>query len=158
MPQSAETPTTPLYVRLPADAATRLDRAAFERRTSKRELVTDAVVRLLDGETTLGRAEVHRSPDPEVLTLEQAAELLQVDADTVRTLAREGTLPGRKWAASGASPGRRAALARRRHRRLTSYPVGHARHSPRRRSRARRSSAANCVAWDVLGGIVSVVA
>ena len=96
MPQSSETPTTPLYVRLPADAATRLDRAAFERRTSKRELVTDAVVRLLDGETTVGRAEVHRSPDPEVLTLEQAAELLQVDADTVRTLAREGTLPGRK--------------------------------------------------------------
>jgi excisionase family DNA binding protein len=96
MPQSSETPTTPLYVRLPADAATRLDRAAFERRTSKRELVTDAVVRLLDGETTVGRAEVHRSPDPEVLTVEQAAELLQVDADTVCTLAREGTLPGRK--------------------------------------------------------------
>jgi excisionase family DNA binding protein len=96
IPQSSETPTTPLYVRLPADAATRLDRAAFERRTSKRELVTDAVVRLLDGETTVGRAEVHRSSDPEVLTLEQAAELLQVDADTVRTLAREGTLPGRK--------------------------------------------------------------
>ena len=96
MPQSSETPTTPLYVRLPTDAATRLDRAAFERRTSKRELVTDAVVRLLDGETTVGRAEVHRSPDPEVLTVEQAAELLQVDADTVSTLAREGTLPGRK--------------------------------------------------------------
>jgi excisionase family DNA binding protein len=31
-----------------------------------------------------------------VLTVEQAAELLQVDADTVSTLAREGTLPGRK--------------------------------------------------------------
>lgn len=96
MAQSSEMPTTALYVRLPADAATRLDRAAFERRTSKRELVTDAVVRLLDGETTVGRAEVHRSPDPEVLTVEQAAELFQVDADTVCTLAREGTLPGRK--------------------------------------------------------------
>ena len=81
---------TPLYVRLPADAAARLDRTAFERGTSKRELVTDAVVRRLDGATTVGRA------DAEVLTVEQAAELLLVDADTVRTLARDGTLPGRK--------------------------------------------------------------
>ena len=96
MPHPSDTPTTPLYVRLPADAAARLDRTAFERRTSKRELVTDAVVRLLDGETTVGRAEVSTQPDPEVLTVEQAAELLQVDADTVRVLAREGTLPGRK--------------------------------------------------------------
>jgi excisionase family DNA binding protein len=86
---------TPLYVRLPTDAAARLDRTAFERGTSKRELVTDAVVRLLDGETTVGRAEVRTRPDAEVLTVEQAAELLQVDADTVRTLAREGTFPGR---------------------------------------------------------------
>jgi excisionase family DNA binding protein len=53
-------------------------------------------VRLLDGETTVGRAEVRAAPDPEVLTVEQAAELLQVDPDTVRSLAREGTLPGRK--------------------------------------------------------------
>ena len=96
MPQSSDTAMTPLYVRLPAEAAARLDRAAFDRRTSKRELITDAEVRLLVGETTVGRAEVHASPDPDVLTVEQAAELLQVDADTVRTLAREGTLPGRR--------------------------------------------------------------
>jgi excisionase family DNA binding protein len=96
MPKLSRTSMTPLYVRLPADAAARLDRTAFERGTSKRELVTDAVVRLLDGETTVGRAEVRTRSDAEVLTVEQAAELLQVDADTVRTLAREGTLPGRK--------------------------------------------------------------
>src|SRR6187200_1290852 len=96
MPKASTSPTTPLYVRLPADAAERLHRTAFERNTSKRELVTDAVVRLLDGETTVGRAEVHAPADPEVLTVEQAAALLQVDADTVRALAREGTLPGRK--------------------------------------------------------------
>ena len=96
MPKPSYASMTPLYVRLPADAAARLDRTAFERGTSKRELVTDAVVRLLDGGTTVGRAEVRTRPDAEVLTVEQAAELLLVDADTVRTLAREGTLPGRK--------------------------------------------------------------
>jgi len=33
---------------------------------------------------------------PEVLTAEQLAELLQVDAKTVRSLAVRGELPGRK--------------------------------------------------------------
>jgi excisionase family DNA binding protein len=100
---AAQSPaTTPLFVRIPTDAAARLDRTAFERGTSKRELVTDAVVRLLDGETTVGRAEIHGPPeppaptDPGVLTVEQAAALLQVDAETIRTLARDGDLPGRK--------------------------------------------------------------
>jgi excisionase family DNA binding protein len=87
---------TPLYVRLPTDAAARLDRTAFERGTSKRELVTDAVVRLLDGETTVGRAEVRTRPDAEVLTVEQAAELLQVEPADVSVLADAGELPGRK--------------------------------------------------------------
>jgi excisionase family DNA binding protein len=87
---------TPLFVRLPAREAARLDRAAFEHGTSKRALVTDAVVRLLDGETTVGRADVVRSAEPEVLTVEMAAEMLQVDPDAVRALAREGKLPARK--------------------------------------------------------------
>jgi excisionase family DNA binding protein len=89
-------PTTPLFVRLPTDQARRLDRAAFEHGTSKRELVSDALVRLLDGETTVGRAEVVRSADPEVLTVEMVAELLRVDPEAVRALAREGGLPARK--------------------------------------------------------------
>ena len=94
MPKSPPPATTPLFVRIPADAAARLDRTAFERGASKRELVTDAVVRLLDGEVTVGRAEVGAPPEPpaatdrEVLTVEQAAALLQVDAETVRSLAR----------------------------------------------------------------------
>jgi excisionase family DNA binding protein len=96
MPKPAAPSTTPLFVRLPADAAKRLDRAAFERGASKRELVTDAVVRLLDDRVTVGRAEVTAPADPEVLTVEQAAELLQVDTDTIRALARQGELPGRK--------------------------------------------------------------
>jgi excisionase family DNA binding protein len=41
-------------------------------------------------------AEVAAPADPEVLTVEQAAELLQVDTDTIRALARQGELPGRK--------------------------------------------------------------
>jgi excisionase family DNA binding protein len=96
MAKQATPPTTPLFVRLPSDKARRLDRAAFERGTSKRELVTDAVTRLLDGEVTVGHASIAPAADPEVLTVEQAAELLRVDADTVRTLAREGKIPGRK--------------------------------------------------------------
>ena len=102
MAKAQDAPLTPLYVRLPADAATRLDRTAFERGTSKRELVTDAVVRLLDGEVTVGRAEVSNPPEPpaptdrEVLTVEQAAALLQVNPETVESMAREGELPARK--------------------------------------------------------------
>src|SRR3954452_13645604 len=96
MPTSSTPPTTPLFVRLPADEARRLDRAAFERGTSKRELVTDAVTRLLDGEVTVGHAGVLPAADPEVLTVEQVAELLRVDAEVVRTLAREGAIPARK--------------------------------------------------------------
>ena len=87
---------TPLYVRLPADAAARLDRTAFERGTSKRELVTDAVVGRHHGATTGGPGAGCTPPDPQGVAREHAAALLQVDADTVRILAREGTLPGRK--------------------------------------------------------------
>jgi excisionase family DNA binding protein len=37
-----------------------------------------------------------RPGSPEVLTAEQLAELLQVDTKTVRSLAAQGELPGRK--------------------------------------------------------------
>ena len=37
-----------------------------------------------------------RSREPDVLTVEQLAELLQVDEKTVSTLAAKGDLPGRK--------------------------------------------------------------
>ena len=89
-------PTSPLFVRLPAASAEKLSRAAFELKTPKRELVTDLVDRYLGVEDVLaGRAATARR-GPDVLTVEQLAELLQVDDKTVRALAAKGELPGRK--------------------------------------------------------------
>jgi excisionase family DNA binding protein len=86
-------PTSPLFVRLPAASAEKLSRAAFELKTPKRELVTDLVDRYLGvDDTGGGRA----AAGPDVLTVEQLAELLQVDEKTVRGLAAKGELPGRK--------------------------------------------------------------
>jgi excisionase family DNA binding protein len=89
-------PTSPLFVRLPAASAEKLSRAAFELKTPKRELVADLVDRYLGAEDVVvgrGRSE-ERGPD--VLTVEQLAELLQVEEKTVRSLAAAGDLPGRK--------------------------------------------------------------
>ena len=87
---------TPLYVRLPRAEADRLDRAAFEGRVSKRELVTEAV-RVHLGGMERGRIELPPADQapPEVLTLAQAADLLQVPEDAVRSLAEGGEIPGR---------------------------------------------------------------
>jgi excisionase family DNA binding protein len=49
------------------------------------------------GELTVGYHSF-RPRDPEVLTPDEAAELLQVDPDVVLDLAREGELPGRELA------------------------------------------------------------
>jgi excisionase family DNA binding protein len=89
-------PTSPLFVRLPAASAEKLSRAAFELKTPKRELVTDLVDRYLGAEDmVVGRA-APEARGPDVLTVEQLAELLQVDDKTVRALAAKGELPGRK--------------------------------------------------------------
>jgi excisionase family DNA binding protein len=89
-------PTSPLFVRLPTASAEKLSRAAFELKTPKRELVADLVDRYLGAEdVVLGRAS-SQAHEPDVLTVEQLAELLQVDEKTVRSLATKGELPGRK--------------------------------------------------------------
>jgi excisionase family DNA binding protein len=107
--------TSPLYVRLPRREADLLDRAAFEGRLSKRELVTSMVQRYLDDDgqgdarrLVLGRAQLRPAEAPEVLTLAQAAALLQVDAAEVAALAEAGELPGRCIGADWRFP--RAAL------------------------------------------------
>ena len=95
MPQD----TTPLFVRLPRREADLLDRVAFEGRISKRELVTSLVQRYLgedEPKLTLGRRDLRPAEAPDVLTLEQAAALLQVDAAEVAALAEAGELPGRR--------------------------------------------------------------
>ena len=116
-------PTSPLFVRLPASSAEVLSRAAFELKTPKRELVADLVDRYLGSEdVVVGRA-ASQVREPDVLTVEQLAQLLQVDDKTVRSLAAKGELPGRKlgrhwrfsrqavleWLANPGRPQRRSA-------------------------------------------------
>ncbi len=95
--------TSALFVRLPRREADLLDRVAFEGRISKRELVTSLVQRYLDDDDktatpglTLGRHHFRPADAPDVLTLEQAAALLQVDPAEVAALADAGELPGRR--------------------------------------------------------------
>src|SRR3954451_18922223 len=96
----------PLYVRLPAAAADRLDRAAFERKIVKQDLVAELVTQHLDDPrrvtvelpedgVTVGR---HSFRTAEVLTPAGAAELLQVGEDAVVRLGEAGELPGRQIA------------------------------------------------------------
>ena len=87
----------PLYVRLPEREADLIDRAATGAGVSKRQVVSQLVQRQLagDGDLAVGRLEL-RPADVEVLTLEQAAALLQTPDDAVRELAAGGELPGRE--------------------------------------------------------------
>jgi excisionase family DNA binding protein len=89
-------PTSPLFVRLPTASAEKLSRAAFELKTPKRELVADLVDRYLGAEDVVVGRSARDPREPDVLTLGQLAELLQVDEKTVRSLAAAGDLPGRK--------------------------------------------------------------
>lgn len=111
-----------LYARIPAAEAEKLDRAAFELKATKQDLIAALVSRYVDPTTpaglaslreltaedrrvvieppteglTVGRHSFRPFEEPEVLTLEQAAELLQAEPDAVRKLAEAGRLPGRK--------------------------------------------------------------
>ena len=109
--------TAALFVRLPIEEAEKLDRFAFERRIPKRDVVRTLLAEHLDEadvvwrrplpppmpvpvppgpEVVVGRADFTPAEAPEVLTVDQAAELLQVEADDVRALADSGELLGRK--------------------------------------------------------------
>jgi excisionase family DNA binding protein len=94
------TDRTALYVRIPTPVAEGLDRAAFERRTSKQDLVADALRRITieghDDTLTVGHAEVRVPPPADVLTVAGVAELLQADEADVRALAESGELPARR--------------------------------------------------------------
>jgi excisionase family DNA binding protein len=106
--------TAALFVRLPIEEAEKLDRFAFERRVPKRDVVRTLLAEHLDEadviwrrplppidvppgpEVVVGRADFTPANAPEVLTVDQAAELLQVQPDDVRALADAGELPGRR--------------------------------------------------------------
>ena len=81
-------------MRLPTAEAEKLSRASVELGRPKQELVAEAL-RALDVPTE-GFGFGRHTASSEVLTAEQLAELLQVDAKTVRSLASRGELPGRK--------------------------------------------------------------
>ena len=82
----------PLYVRLPDEAAEKLHQAAFELGLPKQDIVTN----LLQDHLTVGRAEFFPNKAEDVLTPDEAAELLRSDAATVVGMAEDGKLPGRK--------------------------------------------------------------
>ena len=103
---------TPLYVRLPSAHAERLDRAAFELKASKQDIVSGLIARYVDPGSTdrLRRVVIEAGEDAiatgshsftpaspgEVLTLAELAAMLQVDEDDARELAEAGEIPGRR--------------------------------------------------------------
>ena len=114
-------PEGALYVRLPAAAADKLDRAADKLGVHKKDLVAGLVAKYVDPDTkrgltalgslsqpkrvtvemtggrpTLGTYSFQPHDPPEVLNVVQAAELLQLETKLVLELAEAGKLPGRK--------------------------------------------------------------
>jgi excisionase family DNA binding protein len=107
----ADEKRTALYVRIPQSHADKLDRAAFELKVSKQDLVTGLVESMkiapgftrrrtevveVDDAMTVGRASFLPSGPPEVLKLDEAADLLQVEPDVVASMAEAADLPARK--------------------------------------------------------------
>jgi excisionase family DNA binding protein len=114
--------TRAVFVRIPAADADRLDRAAFELKTPKRDLITTLVSRYVrpddpaalaalrpageerrrvvvetdDNTLTVGRHAFQAAAPLEVLTLAQVADLLQVPEAAAAELAETGELPGRR--------------------------------------------------------------
>jgi excisionase family DNA binding protein len=88
-----------LFVRLPAAAADKLDRAAETLGMRKKDIVANLVTKYVDP----GRGSYSFRPydqPPEVLNIEQAAEFLQINESVVLELAEAGKLPGRKLGAA----------------------------------------------------------
>jgi excisionase family DNA binding protein len=108
----SERPTAALFVRIPQEQARALDRLAFESRRHKQAVVSDLLARGIDDaggpasrrvtietiqepDTVVGR-HAFRPFEPDVLTLEEVAELLAVEPAAVERLAGSGELPGRR--------------------------------------------------------------
>ncbi len=117
MAEKPEKTTAALFVRLPQAQARALDRLAFESRRPKQAVVSELLARgiaapdaagidvpdarrvtietINEPDTVIGR-HAFRPYEPDVLTLEEVAELLAVEPAAVELLAREGELPGRR--------------------------------------------------------------
>jgi excisionase family DNA binding protein len=113
-----------LFVRLSAEQAGRLERAAAAVPAHKKDLIGSLVERYVHPETeggvaalreltagtrprrvtvelgdnapVVGHYDFRPAPTPEVLDLAQAAELLAVEESAIRELAERGELPGRQ--------------------------------------------------------------
>jgi hypothetical protein len=111
-----------LFVRLPAAAVDKLDRASEALGLRKKDLIAGLVTRYVDpdsprGLNALGTLATRRvsvelgeppatvgsysfqpydSPPPEVMNAEQVGHFLQIDEEVVIELAEAGKLPGRK--------------------------------------------------------------
>src|SRR5919205_2744760 len=98
----ADEKRTALYVRIPQSHAEKLDRAAFELKMSKQDLVAGLVADMkiapgftrrrtevveVDDSMAVGRAAFLPSGPMEVLNLAEVADLLQVDAEVVEAMA-----------------------------------------------------------------------
>jgi excisionase family DNA binding protein len=115
------TPEGALYVRLPAQAVDKLDRAAQALGVHKKDLIAGLVSKYVDPDSrrglsalgalsqprritvdlgdpgpTLGSYSFQPFDPPEVMNAEQAGQLLQLDEAVVLELAEAGKLPGRK--------------------------------------------------------------
>lgn len=121
MPKRSE-PEGALYVRLPAEAVERLHRAAEALGVHKKDLVAGLVTKYVDPDSkkglsalgalsqprrvvtvdvddsgpTMGSYSFQPHDPPEVMNVEQTAELLQLEPKLVLELAEAGKLPGRK--------------------------------------------------------------
>lgn len=104
---------SPLYVKLPPSAIDKLHRAAEALGVAKKDLVAGLVNRYVDPDSRDGMSQLStfgkpeggpmmgnysfRAYDPpEVLNVEQAAQLLQIEERIVIQLAEAGELPGRR--------------------------------------------------------------
>jgi excisionase family DNA binding protein len=101
---------TALFVRIPAEEADKLHRAASVLGAPKRELITNLVARYVDPENpaalnelggaradwTVGQHSFRPVEELEILTPAQLAALLQLEEETVLELAERRELPGRK--------------------------------------------------------------
>ena len=121
----ASQPEGALYVRLPAQAFSKLDRASVALGVHKKDLIAGLVTKYLDPDSRQGLAavgtlaaprrinlELSDNPPavgaysfqpydpPEVLNPAQAADLLQLEQKLVIELAEAGQLPGRKLGAN----------------------------------------------------------
>ena len=120
-----------VFARIPHTEAAKLDRAAFELKTTKQDLIAGLVARYVDPDDlrpladlagrrvtietaddslTVGRASFQPAGPAEVLTAEQLAELLQAEPAAIEEMAERGELPGRR-VGDGWRFSRRAVLA-----------------------------------------------